>query len=239
MAQQHTQSHGRVLPTFAILKFFKILQFRPSGVVLLTGGALTVPVRPGRHRRADRRCGLPVPGAGTGGLRRQRGHHRTDHARSKTVIYGSALTFDTRFWALALLLAAAMIAGTWLANRFLRTMSTATFERYVLILLARMAGYLILSRPRQQEPTRHEGIGPPATNSRRSEEREVHVGRDATAVTASRTRRAPRRPRCTATRSGPDPAAPRAPSSPGGRVRAAVPQRDREQDRGEALGRGH
>lgn len=62
----------------------------------------------------------------------------------KTIVYGTTLSLDGSFWGLGALLGAAMVAGTWVANRFVCRVSVKGFERYVLILLAGISIYLII-----------------------------------------------------------------------------------------------
>lgn len=63
----------------------------------------------------------------------------------KAVVYESTLGLGPELWLLGGLLGVAMVLGTWVANRFIRRASPAGFERYVLLLLAVVAVYLIVA----------------------------------------------------------------------------------------------
>ncbi|MHA6522926.1 sulfite exporter TauE/SafE family protein [Tessaracoccus sp. G1721] len=140
-----TRSIGVGVLAFAVLKYFRILTFKPSTRLLLGGGALTgflsglIGSAGPLGAAVFLSLGLPpvtyVASEATTAL--------AMHA-VKTVVYGTTLTLDGSFWGLAAILGATMVAGTWVANRFLRRVSVKGFERYVLVLLATISIYLII-----------------------------------------------------------------------------------------------
>ncbi len=62
----------------------------------------------------------------------------------KTVIYQQYIALDRKFWFLAVLLGAAMILGTWSAKRVIEGVPRERFQRFVVILLVAVAGYMVV-----------------------------------------------------------------------------------------------
>jgi uncharacterized protein len=62
----------------------------------------------------------------------------------KTLVYRHFIIMDHQFWFLAALMGVAMILGTWLAKRFIERMPQKTFQRFVAILLAVIAVYMVI-----------------------------------------------------------------------------------------------
>ena len=57
----------------------------------------------------------------------------------KTGIYQRSLTLGRETWLLALLLSAAMIAGTWTSKRIIERMKSEKFRAFVAVLLVILA----------------------------------------------------------------------------------------------------
>lgn len=141
-----TRGIGVAVLAFAILSYFGILEFRPSTRLLVLGGGVTgllsglVGSAGPLGAAVFLSLGLPpvayVASEATTAL--------SMHA-VKSVVYGTILSLDSQFWALGALLGVAMVAGTWVANRYIKKASPAGFERYVLVLLAVVAVYLIVT----------------------------------------------------------------------------------------------
>jgi len=62
----------------------------------------------------------------------------------KTVVYHRYIALDREFWLLAALMGIAMVLGTWSAKRIIERFSREKFQRFVAILLATIAGYLVV-----------------------------------------------------------------------------------------------
>lgn len=62
----------------------------------------------------------------------------------KAVIYQRALHLEHDFWLLAVLLSAAMVAGTWAGKRIIEGMETGRFQRIVTVLLVVIALQMLL-----------------------------------------------------------------------------------------------
>lgn len=62
----------------------------------------------------------------------------------KTAIYQRYIALDREFWFLAVLMGVAMIIGTWSAKRVVERMPVDTFHRFVTLLLAATATYMLL-----------------------------------------------------------------------------------------------
>lgn len=131
---------------FAVLKYFRVLTFQPSNGVLVGGGTLTGFLS-GLIGSAGPLGAAVFLSLGLAPVAYVASEATTALAMHvvKTVVYGSTLSLDAPFWGLAALLGAAMVAGTWVANRFLRRVSPEGFERYVLLLLAAISLYLIIT----------------------------------------------------------------------------------------------
>jgi len=140
-----TRSIGVAVLVFAALKYFHLLDFRPSNRLLVVGGGVTgllsglVGSAGPLGAAVFVSLGLPPVAYVASEASTALAMHAV-----KTVVYGSMLTLDSEFWALGALLGVAMIAGRWAANRIVSRVSRAGFERYVLVLLAVLALYLII-----------------------------------------------------------------------------------------------
>jgi len=62
----------------------------------------------------------------------------------KTAVYQHYISLDREFWLLAALMGVAMILGTWSAKRVIEHMPQETFQRFVVILLVAIAGYMVI-----------------------------------------------------------------------------------------------
>lgn len=141
-----TRFIGLGVLAFAIAKYLGILTLKPSRRLLLGGGALTGFLS-GLIGSAGPLGAAVFLSLGLSPVAYVASEATTAVVMHvvKTVVYGTTLSLDGSFWGLAALLGAAMVAGTWAANRFLRRVSTAAFERYVLVLLAALSIYLIVA----------------------------------------------------------------------------------------------
>jgi len=139
-----TRGIGVAVLVFAVLKYFHILDFRPSKRLLVIGGGVTgllsglVGSAGPVGAAVFLSLGLPPVAYVASEASTALAMHAV-----KTIVYGSMLKLDNEFWMLGALLGVAMIAGTWAANRVISHVSQEGFERYVLVLLSVLAGYLI------------------------------------------------------------------------------------------------
>lgn len=162
---------------FAILKYLGILTLTPSTRLLLGGGALTgfLSGLIGSAGPLGAAVSLSLGLSPVAYVASEATTAVVMHA-VKTVGYGTTLSLDGSFWGLAALLGAAMVAGTWAANRFLRRVSTAVFERYVLVLL----GTLDLPHRRRQLASRARSRTRPPVTSAAATDRAGRRARHAT-----------------------------------------------------------
>lgn len=140
-----TRGIGIAVLVFAVLKYFRLLEFKPSNRLLIVGGGVTglLSGLVGSAGPLGAAIFLSLGLSPVAYVASEASTALAMHA-VKTVVYGSTLTLDAEFWALGLALGVAMIAGTWAANRIISRLSRAGFERYVLILLAVLGSYLIV-----------------------------------------------------------------------------------------------
>jgi len=141
-----TRVIGVAVLVFAILKYTGVLTFKPTTSLLVAGGGVTglLSGLVGSGGPLGAAVFLSLGLAPVAYIASEATTALAMHA-TKAVVYGSMLTLDHDFWLLGALLGAAMIAGTWAAKRFIAKASTAGFERYVLVLLAVLAIYLIIT----------------------------------------------------------------------------------------------
>ena len=141
-----TRGIGVAVLAFAALKYFRILDFKPSTRLLIAGGGMTgllsglVGSAGPLGAAVFLSLGLPPVAYVASEASTALAMHAV-----KTVVYGKMLSLDRDFWLLGGWLGIAMIAGTWVANRYIKRASPAGFERYVLVLLAIVATYLIVA----------------------------------------------------------------------------------------------
>lgn len=62
----------------------------------------------------------------------------------KAVVYGRFIALDRTFWFMAIVLGAGMVSGTWAASRFIARLDRVVFRRYVAVLLAVTALYMLV-----------------------------------------------------------------------------------------------
>lgn len=140
-----TRGIGVAVLVFAILKYFKVLDFKPSNRLLVVGGGVTgllsglVGSAGPLGAAVFLSLGLPPVAYVASEASTALAMHGV-----KTVVYGSMLDLNQAFWMLGALLGVAMVAGTWVANQIISRASQAGFERYVLVLLAALGLYLIV-----------------------------------------------------------------------------------------------
>jgi len=140
-----TRGIGVAVLVFAILKYFRVLDFKPSNRLLVVGGGVTgllsglVGSAGPLGAAVFLSLGLPPVAYVASEASTALAMHGV-----KTVVYGSMLDLNQAFWMLGALLGVAMVAGTWVANQIISRASQAGFERYVLVLLAALGLYLIV-----------------------------------------------------------------------------------------------
>lgn len=139
-----TRAIGVVILAFLALKYFGVLQIKGSSAVLMTGGGLvgflsglvgsagplgaaiflSLGLPPVAYIASEATTALAMHGV-------------------KIVVYQQHMVLDRDFWFLAALMGVAMILGTWSAKRVVERMTPQTFQRFVAILLAAVAGYMV------------------------------------------------------------------------------------------------
>ncbi|WP_136419089.1 sulfite exporter TauE/SafE family protein [Herbaspirillum sp. ST 5-3] len=62
----------------------------------------------------------------------------------KMLVYGRYLALDRQFWFLAGLMGIAMVLGTWLTKRIVERIPRERFQKYVALLLAVLAAYMLV-----------------------------------------------------------------------------------------------
>lgn len=61
----------------------------------------------------------------------------------KIIVYGSFLNIKLEIWIFAVIIGCVMMAGTILANKFVRKINTETFKKYVSVVMIIMGIYMI------------------------------------------------------------------------------------------------
>ena len=140
-----TRAIGAAILVFVALKYFGVLKFKGGPTLLVTGGGvagflsgmvgsagplgaaifLSLGLPPVAYIASEATTALAMHGV-------------------KTVVYQKYIPLDRELWFLAALMGGAMILGTWSAKRIIERMPRATFQRFVAVLLAIIAGYMVL-----------------------------------------------------------------------------------------------
>lgn len=140
-----TRGIGVAVLAFAAFKYFGVLEFRASARLLVLGGGMTgllsglIGSAGPLGAAVFLSLGLPPVAYVASEAVTALSMHAV-----KSVVYGTMLSLRSEFWVLGGLLGVAMVAGTWVANRYIKKAHTAGFERYVLLLLAVVGVYLIV-----------------------------------------------------------------------------------------------
>jgi uncharacterized membrane protein YfcA len=139
------RSIGSAILIFILLKYFGVLKIKVSPV-LLTGSGCLVGLFSGLVGSAGPlgaaiflELGLPPAGY----ISSEAITALTMHG-VKTLVYQHFIPLDREFWCVAALMGIAMILGTWSAKRFVEAMPQKTFNRFVTILLAVIALYMVI-----------------------------------------------------------------------------------------------
>lgn len=140
-----TRAIGAAILVFVVLKHFGFLKIKSGSVVLIGGGGvvgflsglvgsagplgaaifLSLGLPPVAYIASEATTALAMHGV-------------------KTVVYQHYIVLDREFWFLAALMGVAMVLGTWSAKRVIERMPREIFQRFVAILLAVIAGYMVL-----------------------------------------------------------------------------------------------
>lgn len=136
---------GVAILAFVALKHFGLLQIRSGRAVLIGGGGvvgflsglvgstgplgaaifLSLGLPPVAYIASEAATALAMHGV-------------------KTVVYQHYIVLDREFWFLSVILGGAMILGTWSAKRVIEHMPRESFQRFVALLLAAIAGYMLI-----------------------------------------------------------------------------------------------
>jgi len=140
-----TRGIGLVILVIVILRLSGRLDFKPSGRLLVVGGAVTgflsgVAGSAGPLGAAIfLSLGLPPVSY----VASEASTALAMHA-AKMAVYGSSMTLSRDFWLLGAALGGAMVLGTWTAKRVIERVPRAAFERYVSILLLIISAYMVI-----------------------------------------------------------------------------------------------
>lgn len=140
-----TRAVGAAILVFVALKYFGLLKIK-SGRALLVAGGCVVGFLSGLVGSAGPlgaaiflSLGLPPVAYIASEATTALAMHGV-----KMVVYQHYTPLDREFWLLAALMGVAMILGTWSAKRAIERMPRVTFQRFVAILLAVIAGYMVV-----------------------------------------------------------------------------------------------
>ncbi len=140
-----TRSIGAAILVFVALKYFGLLEIKRGRAVLVGGGGvvgfLSGLVGSAGPLGAAIFLSLGLPPVAY--VASEAATALVMHA-VKTAVYQHYIVLDREFWGLAALMGVAMVLGTWSANRVIERMPRATFQRFVAILLATIAGYMMI-----------------------------------------------------------------------------------------------
>jgi len=140
-----TRAIGAAILLFVLLKYFGLLGIKCGRVVLIAGGGL-VGLLSGLVDSAGPlgaaiflSLGLPPVAYVASEATTALAMHGV-----KTAVYQHYIVLDRGFWFLAALMGIAMVLGTWAAKRLIERMPRETFQRFVVILLVAIAGYMVI-----------------------------------------------------------------------------------------------
>ncbi|MBN1903854.1 MAG: sulfite exporter TauE/SafE family protein [Deltaproteobacteria bacterium] len=136
---------GSAILIFILLKYFGLLKIKVSPV-LLTGSGCLVGLLSGLVGSAGPlgaaiflSLGLPPAGYISSEAITALMMHGI-----KMLVYQHFIPLNREFWSLAALMGIAMILGTWSAKGFVERMPQKTFNRFVAVLLAAIAAYMLV-----------------------------------------------------------------------------------------------
>lgn len=140
-----TRAIGLVLILLVLLKYFKILQFKPSYKTLIGGGAV-VGLLSGIAGSAG-----PIGAAVFLSLGLTPVAYIASEATTatlmhllKTVIYGKLVNIDMVAISTGLIMGESMVLGTFCANRIIKKMNKYKFQIYVVVLLCLVGIYMMV-----------------------------------------------------------------------------------------------
>ncbi len=140
-----TRGIGAILILFTVLKYFRILKFKPNDKTLILGGAVTG-LLSGLAGSAGPigaavflSFGLPPIAYIASEATTATAMHIT-----KILVYGKLVNLPPNTVNLGLLMGLAMIFGTYTANRCIKNMKKEVFQKYVATLLCMVGVYMLI-----------------------------------------------------------------------------------------------
>lgn len=141
-----TRGIGAVLILLVILKYYRILKFKPNNKTLIFGGAIT-----GLLSGLAGSAG-PIGAAVFLSFSLQPIAYIASEAATATaihivkiVVYDKLVNIPPEAVNLGLLMGVAMIFGTYIANQFIKHMKKEVFQKYVAILLCIVGAYMLIA----------------------------------------------------------------------------------------------
>jgi len=140
-----TRSIGAAILLFVAMKYFRVWRSRTGPAVLVAGGGL-VGFLSGLVGSAGPLAAALFVSLGLPPVAYVASEASTALVMHgiKTVVYQHYIALDREFWSLAVLMAIAMVLGTWAAKRVIERMPQEVFQRFVAILLVGIAGYMVM-----------------------------------------------------------------------------------------------
>lgn len=141
-----TRVIGTALILFVVLRYSKILKFKPNDKTLVLGGTVTdllsglTGIAGPIEAAVFSSFGLP-PVADIA----SEAATATEMHITKILIYGKLVNLPPSTINLGLLMGLTMIYGTYAANRFIKNMKTEVFQKYVDILLYVVGVYMLFN----------------------------------------------------------------------------------------------
>jgi uncharacterized membrane protein YfcA len=140
-----TRGIGAILILFTVLKYFRILKFKPNDKTLVLGGAVTG-LLSGLAGSAGPigaavflSFGLPPIAYIASEAATATAMHIT-----KILVYGKLVNLPPNTVNLGLLMGLAMIFGTYTANRYIKNMKKEVFQKYVAVFLCVVGAYMLI-----------------------------------------------------------------------------------------------